>query len=105
MHNDFLIRVLMFTHFSHIVQAALPKQWKSFDGKYTTVETPYSRHAARLKELYDVVVNSDYLGLDDRLEVLDQIRTTVQVQFTLIKFLEYFVMYFLFVHEFAFHQE
>ena len=52
--------------------------WSTREGRKTSVETPETRLAGRLMELYNSAT-SDYLDLDERLEVLMAIKTTVQV--------------------------
>ena len=63
----------------------MPKRWKSFDGRFTTVETPQTRHAARLKDLYNALVSSDYLAREERMEILSSLLSIVQVHSLLYK--------------------
>ena len=62
-----------------VLQAAAPRRWKAFDGKYTEMDTPYTIRARELKDIYNSL-NMKYLTQDERLDVLLTLKHTVKVR-------------------------
>ena len=58
-------------------QAAAPKRWKGFDGKFTEMDTPYTIRAQELRDIYNSI-NMKYLTQDERLDVLLTLKHTVK---------------------------
>lgn len=58
-------------------KAAAPKKWKSFDGKYTEMDTPFTIRAKELRDIYNSI-NMKYLTQDERLDVLLTLKHTVK---------------------------
>ncbi|XP_077981682.1 IQ motif and ubiquitin-like domain-containing protein [Glandiceps talaboti] len=58
-------------------KCAAPKKWKSYDGKYTEMDTPYTIRARELKDIHSSI-NMKYLTQDERLDVLLTLKHTVK---------------------------
>ena len=63
-----------------IGKAAAPKRWKGADGKWTSMDTPYTIRARELQDIYNSI-NMKYLTQDERLDVLLTLKHTVKVPY------------------------
>ncbi|XP_050413811.2 IQ and ubiquitin-like domain-containing protein [Patella vulgata] len=60
-----------------LAKTASPKKWKSKDGKYLEMDTPYTIRAKELQDIYNSI-NMKYLTQDERLDVLLTLKHTVK---------------------------
>jgi len=58
-------------------QAAAPKRWKAYDGRYTEMDTKYTIRAKEMRDIYNSI-NMKYLTQDERLDVLLTLKHTVK---------------------------
>ena len=61
-----------------LAQAAAPKRWKAYDGRYTEMDTKYTIRAKEMRDIYNSI-NMKYLTQDERLDVLLTLKHTVKV--------------------------
>lgn len=77
-HNETVVFITL------LYQAAAPKRWKAYDGRYTEMDTQYTIRAREMKDIYNSI-NMKFLTQDERLDILLTLKHTVKVSCFLLQ--------------------